>query len=212
MKPLVERTSVTACPGTLFSSEGAGIEGGPIRAAFVASGRVSVTPNTYVVVVDDAITPQHVCGLVVGEGCFYVESAKDPGYRSGWRIRPAFCVEMRLDERPVLEAIRDLLGCGQVYVLDFARYRGYEARGWHPHAKFRVSNVRDLHDRVVPFFAEHGLFGRKRSAFEIFRRLVALVYARRHLTPDGLAHAKALAADLAKHNQRGRGQPKTPTP
>jgi hypothetical protein len=154
--------------------------------------------------VEDVISPQHVCGLVVGEGCFYAESTKDPSYRLGWRIRPAFCIEMRIDEQPVLEAVRDLLGCGGVYRLDFGRYRGYRDRGWQSHAKFRVSSVRELHELVVPFFERYRLFGRKKAAFEVFKPLVALVNERRHLTPGGLAEARALAEELGRHNQRGQ--------
>ncbi|HEY7875541.1 MAG TPA: LAGLIDADG family homing endonuclease [Actinomycetota bacterium] len=152
---------------------------------------------------DPAITEAHICGLVVGEGCFYAESARDPGYRLGWRIRPAFCIEMRRDERPVLEAVRAYLDCGGIYVLDFGRYEGYRRKRWHPHTKFRVSSVRDLHAKVVPFFETHHLFGRKRVAFDIFKQLVVVVYERRHLEPGGLIEAKALAAELARHNERG---------
>ena len=97
------------------------------------------------------ITPENVAGLVVGEGCFYAENAPDPKYRSGWRIRPSFCIEMRFDEREVLEEVRRHLGCGTIYELDFGRYRGYEDRGWHPHVKFRVGNLRDLSTKVIPF-------------------------------------------------------------
>src|SRR5918992_1771775 len=81
------------------------------------------------------ITPAHVAGLVVGEGCFYAESRKDPKYLSGWRIRPAFCLEMRADDRAALDIVRAQLDCGRVYKLDFGRYGGYEDRGWKPHAK-----------------------------------------------------------------------------
>src|SRR5918992_3682210 len=114
------------------------------------------------------VTPEHVAGLVVGEGCFYAESGRDKKYRSGWRIRPAFCIEMRHDDREVLEYVRDHLGCGAIYDLDFGRYRGYESKGWKPHVKYRVSNLADLHGKVVPFFRSRALFGRKRRAFELF--------------------------------------------
>lgn len=92
-----------------------------------------------------SITGYHVAGLVVGEGCFYAESAPDPKYRSGWRIRPGFCIEMREDERPALEAVMDHLGCGRIYDLDFGRYKGYEQKRWSPHVKFRVTRISDLH-------------------------------------------------------------------
>ena len=149
------------------------------------------------------ITPENIAGLVVGEGCFYAESAPDPKYRSGWRIRPGFCVEMRADERSVLEAIRDHLRCGSIYVLDFGRYKGYEGRGWHPHVKYRVTRLADLAGQVVPFFSEYPLFGRKARAFVIFSELVRLLEAGAHREHPGLFRGRALAAALAEHNARG---------
>ncbi|MDQ3662457.1 MAG: LAGLIDADG family homing endonuclease [Actinomycetota bacterium] len=149
------------------------------------------------------VTPEHVAGLVVGEGCFYAESGKDKKYRSGWRIRPAFCIEMRSDDREVLEIVRAHLDCGNVHDLDFGRYRGYEDRGWKPHAKYRVSRLSDLHLKVVPFFEEHQLFGRKLRAFDLFSELVRLMATRDHLTPEGLQMAKQLAAKLTEHNKKG---------
>ena len=147
-----------------------------------------------------------IAGLVVGEGCFYVESQPDPKYRLGWRIRPAFCIEMRSDDREVLECVRDALACGHVYELDFGRYRGYEKRGWAPHAKFRVSKLGELHDNVVPFFDRHELFGRKRIAYELFRDIVIRLHGRTHASPEGLKAAKALAEALRRHNARGTGR------
>jgi hypothetical protein len=149
------------------------------------------------------VTPEHVAGLVVGEGCFYTESGRDKKYRSGWRIRPAFCLEMRSDDREVLEEVKDHLNCGSIYDLDFGRYRSYESRGWRPHVKYRVSNITDLHGKVVPFFRKHQLFGRKRTAFEIFEQLVEMMYSREHLNPEGLGRAKELAEQLTKHNKKG---------
>ena len=152
-----------------------------------------------------SITPENIAGLVVGEGCFYCESAADPKYKLGWRLRPAFCIEMRADERDVLEAVKRQLGCGNVYHLDFGRYRSYEDRGWQPHAKYRVSSVSDLHRSVVPFFDTNPLFGRKKQAFEIFRDLVHLLNENRHLTEPGLSEGIELAGRLGRHNARGMG-------
>ena len=149
------------------------------------------------------ITPENVAGLVVGEGCFYAESAPDSKYRSGWRIRPAFCIEMRGDDREILEEVRSHLDCGQIYALDFGRYRGYEARGWMPHAKYRVGRLSDLRAKVVPFFLRYPLFGRKAMGFKLFAELVDLLDARVHRTPEGLVQAKNVAEMLREHNRRG---------
>jgi hypothetical protein len=176
--------------GTLLSAR----ESGPTGPLFVVGTQYVHRMN---------LLPEHISGLVVGEGCFYAESC-DPKYRSGWRIRPAFCIEMRHEEREVLEEIAHQLGCGRIYDLDFGRYRGYKAKGWERHVKLRVSNLRDLNARVLPFFREHGLFGRKRMAFEVFAELVELLHAREHLSPSGLEECKEVAARLAEHNGRGR--------
>jgi hypothetical protein len=75
--------------------------------------------------------------------------------------------------------------------------------GWR-HVKFRVSNIPDLHGRVLPFFRKHELFGRKRAAFDVFAELVELLHAREHLTLSGLEECKAVAARLTEHNRGGR--------
>jgi hypothetical protein len=151
------------------------------------------------------ISAENIAGLVVGEGCFYAESAADPKYRSGWRVRPAFCIEMRADEREVLEKVRRQIGCGAIYELDFGRYQGYSDRNWHPHVKYRVSAVRDLAAHVVPFFRAHPLFGRKAIAFELFAEIVQLISERQHTTDPGLKRARDLASALSLHNSRGTG-------
>jgi hypothetical protein len=150
------------------------------------------------------ITPENVSGLVVGEGCFYAESAPDVKYRSGWRVRPGFCIELRSDDRPVLEEVRRHLGCGDIYELDFGRYRGYEKKSWKPHCKYRVTRIRSLHEQVVPFFERHPLFGRKAEAFAVFTRLVEHLAARRHRSAEGVQIAAGLAADLSRVNGRAR--------
>jgi hypothetical protein len=158
------------------------------------------------------VTPGHIAGLVVGEGCFYAESSLDPSYRLGWRIRPAFCIEMRHDDREPLELVRAHLDCGAIYSLDFGRYRGYEGRGWRPHLKYRVTNIEELHGKVVPFFDEHPLFGRKKGAFSLFASIVELVWGKKHLTERGLEEAKDLAFQLAHHNSRGQRPYGAPPP
>lgn len=121
-----------------------------------------------------AITPENIAGLVVGEGCFYAENVADRKYRSGWRIRPGFCIEMRYGERPILEAVLHELDCGALYDLDFGRYKGYEDKGWAPHVKYRVTRIEDLRCKIVPFFRTYPLFGRKAESFRLFAVLVAV--------------------------------------
>lgn len=149
------------------------------------------------------ISPEALSGYVVGEGCFYVESGRDDKYRLGWRIRPAFCVEVRHDDREILESMKSLLGCGNIYELDFGRYRGYENKGWRPHVKYRVSNIRDIREKIIPFFVKHPLFGRKRVSFDIFCKVVSLMEKQRHLDADGVEEVKGLVKELNTLNKKG---------
>ena len=104
----------------------------------------------------------------------------------------------------MLEEVREHLRCGTVYDLDFGRYRGYEAKGWRPHVKYRVSKLADLREQLVPFFRHNELFGHKRGAFELFAELVELISRKDHLNPDGLKRAKDLARKLTEHNRKGQ--------
>lgn len=147
--------------------------------------------------------PESISGYVTGEGCFYVESGYDKKYRLRHRIRPAFCIEVRESDREILEAIKETLDCGNLYKLDFGRYKGYEDKNWKPHAKLRVSNFKDISQKVVPFFEKHQLFGSKQKAFEVFREVVRRMGREEHLKKDTLEEVKSLVKKLNSLNKKG---------
>lgn len=150
------------------------------------------------------ISPENISGFVVGEGCFYVESGRDPKYRLGHRIRAAFCIELREDDREILESIQSVLKCGNIYHLDFGRYKGYAKKKWKPHVKYRVSNQTDIIGKVVPFFTKYPLFGKKRRVFEVYCQIVEKIECKEHLTPAGLEETRLLVAELRCLNKKGK--------
>lgn len=149
------------------------------------------------------ISPENVSGFVTGEGCFYVESGKDPKYRLGHRIRPAFCIELRCDDKSILEAIQFHLKCGHIYELNFGRYQGYEEKNWKPHVKLRIGNFTDISQKVIPFFLKYPLFGRKKRSFDVFHRVVHLMAGGKHLTEAGLQEIIPLVKELNSLNKKG---------
>lgn len=149
------------------------------------------------------ISPEALSGFVVGEGCFYVESGYDEKYRLKWRIRPAFCVEVRHDDREILETLQSTIGCGNIYDLNFGRYKGYEQKKWQPHVKYRVSNFEDICSKVVPFFKRHSLFGRKKKCFDLFCQIVDSMVLKNHLDPNELESIKTLVRELNILNKKG---------
>ena len=149
------------------------------------------------------ISPENISGFVVGEGCFYVESGKDPKYKLGYRVRAAFCIELREDDREILEAIQETLGCGNIYQLNFGRYKNYSKKNWKPHVKYRVSNQNDIIHKVIPFFEKYPLFGKKKKSFDVFTKIVKKIEFKEHLTPYGLEGTKKLVSELKSLNKKG---------
>lgn len=149
------------------------------------------------------LSPQEVVGFFVGEGSFTVESGHDAKYLLEWRIRPYATIAIRKDDEDILYAVKETLGCGKVYELDFGRYQQYRDRGWKPQVKWKVSNIADLYQRVVPFFDRYPLFGTKAKAFAVFRQLVQLKYEQKDRVKASLGVMIRLARELQLINKRG---------
>ncbi len=149
------------------------------------------------------IPPESVSGYVTGEGCFYAESGRDLKYRLGHRIRLAFCIEVKESDREILEGIQRIMGCGNIYSLDFGRYKEYEAKKWNRHVKYRVSNFQDIWNKVIPFFRKYPLYGTKQKVFEVYCEIAKRIYERQHITYAGLEQMKVLVSQLKALNKKG---------
>ena len=124
---------------------------------------------------------------MVGAGCFYIEISRDSSYNCGYHSRLGFEVELREDDREILEEIRAQLGCGNVYRLEYERYSK-----WMPHVKYRVSNFRDINERVIPYFKEGLLFGKMLRQFELFREAAAVIGRGEHKAAAGVERLKEI--------------------
>lgn len=125
------------------------------------------------------ISPHYVAGFVDGEGCFCVSVSKHQTLKRRIEVRPEFEIELRADDAPILEKIRKLLDCGTIYKLDYERYK------WAPHVKFKVSNIADLKNKIIPFFEMYPLQAKKAKSFAIWSKIVGMVYEKKHLDYGG---------------------------
>ena len=151
----------------------------------------------------NVISPENISGFVVGEGCFYVEFGKDVKYKLQTRVRPSFAIEVAEDDKVVLDSIKDIIGCGTVYGLDFGRYQSYKEKKWKKHVRYKVSNITDIAEKLIPFFEKHPLFGKKEKAFNIFKLIVQKVLDKKHLDKEGLIEISKLVDQLHAVNKRG---------
>lgn len=133
------------------------------------------------------LDPNYVVGFVDGEGCFSisVNNHKDRFPE----IRLIFEIELREDDEPILQEIRQALGCGNIYRLNYERYAK-----WRPHVKLKVSNFKDISEKIIPYFQSHPPQAKKRFQFEKFCQVAELIKNKKHLTNEGLQEVRSLTA------------------
>ena len=138
------------------------------------------------------LNPNYIVGLVDGEGCFCVSFNKHKGNRL-LEVRLLFEIELREDDKEILELIKDSLGCGNIYYLNYDRYEK-----WRPHYKYKVSNLSDIWMKIIPFFKKYPLQAKKKYSFNLFCRVAELMIVKHHLTQEGIDEIKKLKEDFKR--------------
>lgn len=131
------------------------------------------------------LNPYYLDGLVDGEGCFSVTFNRHKNNRI--EVRLIFEIELREDDKEILERVKKTLGCGNIYYLNYERYKK-----WKPHYKYKVSNLKDIVQKVIPFFNKYPLQAKKKKSFKVFSKAADLMLLKRHLTPEGILEIKNL--------------------
>ena len=141
-------------------------------------------------------TPYQISGFVVGEGCFYIDISNDKSYRCGFHCRLGFEIELRDDDEPILQEIKKVIGCGNVYHLEYKKYHK-----WKPHVKYRVSNFKDIYEKVIPFFKEFQLFGMKLKSFNLLCEAAEIIKNNQHITTEGIERLKIIKSSMNKYGK-----------
>src|SRR3989338_7542688 len=123
--------------------------------------------------------PQYVAGFIDGEGSFSVSIGKHKTLRRGFEVRPEFEMELRKDDQEILERILVTIGIGKIYDCSYERY------GWYPHAKYKITSIWDLKEYLFPFLDTHPLQAKKKKSYLLFKQIVLMVCAKKHLFDDG---------------------------
>lgn len=108
-----------------------------------------------------------IAGLVDGEGCFALkfrretkENRPSKAIYFGWQA--AFIIALRKDDVGLLEKVQKVLGCGRI------TFSGNNAR-------YHVQSTDDLVNKIVPFFEQYKLFGKKSKDFVLWTEAVKLI-------------------------------------
>ena len=126
------------------------------------------------------MNPWYIVGFTDGEGCFAITISIHKTKRTRLDARLLFEIELRGDDKPLLQEIQDYFKCGQIYDLNYDRY------GWKPHVKYAVKSHKDILRFIIPFFRKYPLKGKKGKDFELFCQATELFKDKRHLTKEGI--------------------------
>jgi hypothetical protein len=131
------------------------------------------------------LNPNYIVGFVDGEGCFCISIN-----RNGQRlpeVRLIFEIELRDDGESILQEIKEVLDCGNIYRLTYDRYQK-----WRPHVKYKVSNFTDISEKIIPFFKKYPLQAKKQFSFLKFCQVAEMMKNKEHLTLEGVEKIRAL--------------------
>ena len=125
-----------------------------------------------------------ITGFVDGEGCFYVGINEHVDMTAGYQVLPEFTVVQHERDVQVLHAFKAYFGCGVV------------RRNHGDRMAYRVRGQTHLWERIVPFFVKHPLKTKKRLDFQKFKRVLRMMQAGEHLTPQGIEKIRDIAAKM----------------
>jgi hypothetical protein len=121
----------------------------------------------------------YVAGFIDGEGSFSVSIGKHATLSRGVEVRPEFEIELRADDREILERIVASIGCGRIYDCSYERY------GWYPHVKYKVTSTREMEEVLFPFLDRNPLQAKKAKSYALFKGIVLAYRRKEHLTDAG---------------------------
>ncbi len=136
-----------------------------------------------------------IVGFVDGEGCFCVSINRNSTSRTGWQVAPEFVVTQGAKSYSSLLELRNFFGCGNIFVNH--RYDNHKEHLF----RFCVRSLKDLKEKVVPFFKENQLKTAKRFDFVNFCSAMELIDQRRHLSLEGVVKIANIASSMNRKRQ-----------
>lgn len=119
------------------------------------------------------IHPDYISGLVVTDGSFVCSVYKEAKSLYGIRFKPEFSITADMGSISVLYLIQEYFGCGFISI----RKTGHCA-------DFRVSNIKDLINIIIPHFHKYPIFCAKLHAFKLFELIVNALSNKSHRSKE----------------------------
>lgn len=153
----------------------------------------SAFPNTHpaprlLIKLPESIDLHWLAGLVSAEGCFFIEIFKHTT-KIGFGVKLKFQITQHIRDQELLRKLINKLDCG--------RYETSIGRNW---GNFVVTRFSDIESKILPLFTDYLIYGVKTSDLADFRKVVDIIKAGDHLTPEGLEEIRRIKAGMRKVN------------
>lgn len=133
-----------------------------------------------------SVNPWFLTGLVDAEGSFVVHIVKDDSRKLGYFVLASFELALNVKDRLLLDLLQETMGnIGNIY--------------YNPQDdtyKYKVSNIEGLINFVIPHFQKYPLLTQKKVDFELFVKIIQIMYKKEHLTLKGLQEIINLKSSL----------------
>ncbi|MEW6608045.1 MAG: LAGLIDADG family homing endonuclease [bacterium] len=139
----------------------------------------------------DILKPDWIVGFIDGEGCFHIGINKNDEVRFGYQILPELTVVQHEENLNLLYRLRSTMKCGVV------------RRNHGKRFCWRVRNLKNLAEIIIPFFGKYPLKSKKNIEFQKFARVVRLMQQGKHLREEGFNEILKIASEM---NRRSRKQ------
>ena len=136
------------------------------------------------------LSAEWITGFVDGEGCFHVAINQHKEMKAKYQVLPEFTVVQHKRDELVLKALKDYFGCGVV------------RKNHGDRLAFRVRGIKDLSDRIVPFFRKYPLATQKQHDFDKFCAVVEQMLLGEHLSSEGIIKIRSLARQMNRGKLR----------
>lgn len=131
-----------------------------------------------------------IVGFTDGEGCFSVSIVRNQTSSIGWQVMPEFVATQGEKSLDALKTMQSFFGCGNLFVN--RRYDNHNENLY----RFCIRSLKDLEEKVVPFFRKHQLQTAKRFDFEHFAQIMDLIRKKKHLTLEGVKQIAEIASQM----------------
>lgn len=149
-------------------------------------------PNVVPVVKDEfkplntPLEPLWISGFVVADATFGLGYGASSDYKLGYGCDPSFRISQHVKDKILLERIILTLGCGKIR----GPYSGRDV------CDVSVKGIKDISEKIIPFFNKHPLQGAKSLDFQSFSLGISIIKNKGHLTQKGLDQLKSITNSM----------------